>query len=108
MKKGFKARTSHQEFILSKKYDQFIISLHQAVEPFNPHFGKLIDFNYEEASALIVVHFKEKPLLVGEDVFDHVYLREDYLFLFDDNMEFSNPNTFEKVLLIEELLLRVF
>ncbi|GAB4012256.1 MAG: hypothetical protein Fur0010_07940 [Bdellovibrio sp.] len=105
MKMGYKAKTFNQDFILEKQFDHFKISLHQGIEPFNPKFGEMIDFDLD-GGACIVICFGQKPKndLDFSDLFENVLEKEHFIFLFDDHMDFHGKNTAEKILQVEEIL----
>lgn len=94
---GFKASTYNGDFILTKKFDWGKISLHQSIEPHHPQLSKFIDFEVEEAC--IVISFNDNSsgdkdfLEHFKALFDYVYIKDNYVFLFDRLMQFNSNST---------------
>lgn len=105
MKMGYKAKTFNQDFFLEKQFDLFKISLHQGIEPFNPKFGELIDFDLD-GGACIVIDFLQRPKVLPDfsNMFEHILERNNFLFLYDKHMDFHGIKTVEKIHQVEELL----
>lgn len=107
LKLGLRPVIMNGEFILRKESDCYSLHLHQGVEPHNPLFGHLIDFDIDEAVLvveLLIDSYKEETLLKIMERFDYAYHRKNFLFCMNKKMRIHDRQTAEAVEWVVDLL----
>lgn len=92
-KLGFKARTYNQDFILTKTYPRYgvTVEVYQALGPYHPEYAPLIDFEIPDACVLIIGARRVSGL--GRDLvthFEFIKERGDYLFAYSRFLEIDD------------------
>lgn len=102
-----KLKIENGELICRKEYLRagVTLTLHQGIEPFNPRYGKIIDFEVENACFVFEFHQmdeKKRNVLIDHlrELFDYSYFRtlyhKEFLFSMLRDMEFDDAR-FEKL-----------
>ena len=108
LSRGFQTHIENGDLILRKRYNNVSLSLHQCVEPYNPKFGHLIDFNIEEACLIMEfstsVEGHKEMINELREIFDYCYLRENYFFCMIKHMEFDDQRLVPLLTSLEDIL----
>lgn len=90
---GFKVKVSLGELYIVKKEKDYEVRFYQGFEPDNLEFGKLVDFDIPDGFIVIKRDsFKDKKVALEElsPVFRTCLQREEFIFLFNDSLDFSS------------------
>ena len=109
VKMGFKAYSNFTEFYLEKYVgESYRIRFYQQIDPFNPKYRPLINFEIEEACLVIeslqTDTKRAKKLAAIRPLFDYCYERPPYIFFFDREMDFHGRNLPETLQKVGEIL----